>query len=159
MQLRQLFSSDRKLFVKTRLPHGLIKSHTLPKWQDSGYAVINKSQKPSALLIKLAFRGNGLPLVFHPLGSQMLNERAAMIDPTLSSQERADELEKLANNIIATDGEVTSLTIPYPDGKSKYIYINSNNEFAVKSGKRETIYHYDEDNDSFEKEIVFDHNR
>lgn len=123
------------------------------------YAVLNKTQKPSDLLLMLCDKGNGLPLVFHPLGSQMLNERANMINPELSEEERQKELEKLAQSIIATDGEITSLTIPYPDGKTKYIYINSNNEFTVKTRTRETIYHYNEANDSFEKEVISGHNR
>lgn len=123
------------------------------------YAVLNKSQKPSDLLLMLCDKGNGLPLVFHPLGSQMLNDRARMINPDLTESERKIELEKLANSIIATDGEVTSLTIPYPDGKSKYIYINENNEFSVKTKTRETVYHYNEITDNFEKEILIDHNR
>lgn len=84
----------------------------------------------------------------------MLNERAALIDPNLSEEKRKMEIEKLISSIKATDGEVTSITIPYPNGEERYIYINENNEFAVKTKDGTTIYHYDEENDSFALENI-----
>lgn len=119
------------------------------------YANITKSQKPSDLVLKLCDRGNALPLIFHPLGSKMLNDRANLIDNNLPQTEREVELEKLSNAIKTTDGEITSITIPYPDGERKYIYIDDNNEFVVNSKKKKntTIYHYNEENDTFTEEI------
>ena len=117
------------------------------------YANISKSQKPSDLVLALCDRGNALPLIFHPLGQQMLNERAGLIEQNLPEEERQGELNKLARAIKATDGEVTSITIPYPNGEEKYVYITRENEFAVKTPKGTTIYHYDEENDKFEEEF------
>ena len=118
------------------------------------YAVISKTERPSDLVLKLCDRGNALPLIFHPLGSKILNERADLIDNTLSREAREKELEKLANSIETTDGEITSITIPYPDGEKIYIYIDKNYEFVVQSKKTKdkTIYHYDEETDSFIQE-------
>ena len=118
------------------------------------YAVISKTERPSDLILKLCDRGNALPLIFHPLGSKILNERADLIDNTLSREAREKELEKLANSIETTDGEITSITIPYPDGEKIYIYIDKNYEFVVQSKKTKdkTIYHYDEETDSFIQE-------
>jgi hypothetical protein len=148
-----------KAYVFSTKPNAYKKLTALEVEELEKYTVINKSQKPSELLSKLAYKGNGLPLVFHPLGSKMLNERAAMIDPSLSDEEKQKAIDELANSIVSTDGEITSLTIPYPDGKIKYIYINENNEFVVRGRTRETIYHYNEDTDDFEKEIVSGQNR
>ena len=36
----------------------------------------------------------------------------------------------------------------------KYVYINSNDEFVVKADKKETIYHYNEEKDSYETEDI-----
>lgn len=122
--------------------------------QLSEYANISKSQKPSDLVLQLCDKGNAVPLLFHPLGAKMLNERAELIDPSLPEEERKRELEKLVSSIKATDGDVTSITIPYPNGEEKYIYINENNEFAVRTKEGTTIYHYDEEKDSFNLEEV-----
>lgn len=122
--------------------------------QISEYANISKSQKPSDLVLQLCDKGNAVPLLFHPLGSKMLNERAELINPSLSVEERKMEMEKLVASIKATDGEVTSITIPYPNGEEKYIYINENNEFAVRTKDGTTIYHYDEEKDCFSLEDI-----
>ena len=58
----------------------------------------------------------------------------------------------LANSIKTTDEPITSILVPYPDGTTKYLYINGNDEITVKTGDKETIYHYNEDTDSFETE-------
>lgn len=121
------------------------------------YASISKAQIPSELVLKLCDRGNALPLIFHPLGSQMLNERAVLIEGgNLTQAEKEERIDKLSKEIKATDGEVTSITIPYPDGEEKFIYIDKNNEFVIKSkkNKTETIYHYNEDSDTFTKEEI-----
>lgn len=117
------------------------------------YAIFSKSQKPSDLILKLCDKGSGLPLVFHPLGSKIINERAAQINPNLNEEDRLKAVEELAKKIITTDNPITSILIPYDDGTEKYLYINQNDEFAEREGKKETIYHYDEENDSFNKEI------
>jgi hypothetical protein len=77
----------------------------------------------------------------------------------LSDEEKKKAIDELANSITATDGTITSLTIPYPDGKTKYVYINENNEYVVRSRTRETIYHYNEETDDFEKEVISGQNR
>lgn len=117
------------------------------------YANISKSEKPSDLMIYLCDRGNALPLVFHPLGSKILNERAELIDKNLSSTERRNAIKDLSDNIKTTDEPITSILIPYPNGDKKYIYINSNDEFVVKSKNKETIYHYNEIDDTFTEEV------
>lgn len=122
--------------------------------QVSEYANISKSQKPSELVLQLCDKGNAVPLLFHPLGSKMLNERASLIDPNLPEEERKREMEKIVASIKATDGEVTSITIPYPNGEERYIYIDENNEFAVRTNKGTTVYHYNEETDSFNLEEV-----
>lgn len=120
----------------------------------ASYAKLSKSEKPSDLLLLLCDKGNALPLVFHPLGIEMLNKRAEMLEPSLSEEERKRAIAILADSIEGTDGSVTSLTIPYPDGEKKYIYINPANEFTIEDRNGTTIYHYDEDRDVFNKEIV-----
>ncbi len=118
------------------------------------YANLSKSEKPSDLLLNLCDRGNALPLVFHPLGSKMLNDRAAMLPSNLSPDERTQAINQLAASIKATDGEITSLTIPYPNGDTRYLYINGNNEFTMKDKTGTSVYHYNEDQDSFEIEHI-----
>lgn len=123
------------------------------------YTVVSKTDKPSDLIIQLCDKGNAVPLLFHPLGAKMLNERASLIDPNLSEEEKREQMKKLVDSIKATDGEVTSITIPYPNGDERYIYINENNEFAVRTKKGTTIYHYDEENDSFTLENIGEEER
>ena len=145
-----------KAYVISTKPNAYVKLNTTDLDEVRNYANLSKSEKPSDLLLMLCDRGNALPLVFHPLGSKMLNERAAMLAPNLSEEERKAETQKLADSIKGTDGEVTSLTIPYPDGTQKYIYINPDNEFTIKDKNGTVIYHYYEDKDVFEKEVIDD---
>ena len=143
---------DRGYAFSTK-PHSYKKLTQLDIEEIEKYAVLNRSQKPSDLVLMLCDKGNALPLVFHPLGSKMLNERADMIDKSLSEEDRKKELKKIADSIIATDGDVTSLLIPYPDGKERYIFINKNNEFVVET-RTKVIYHYKEREDEFNKEYI-----
>ena len=125
-----------------------------------GYATINESQRPSDFVLALCDRGNALPLVFHPLGSKFLNDRAAQIDNSLSPEERRQKELELAAAIEATDRPVTSITIPYENGDKAYLYINKNKEFAVRETKKNkeqtTIYHYNENDDTFTQEVIPD---
>lgn len=118
------------------------------------YANLSKSKKPSDLMLYLCDRGNALPLVFHPLGATILNERADLLDKSLEGEERLNAIKNLSNRIITTDKPVTSITIPYDNGKTKYLYINEDDEFVVKEGTKETIYHYNEHDDTFSEEII-----
>ena len=145
-----------KAYAFSTKPNSYVKLPTSYLEEVRNYANLAKSEKPSDLLLRLCDRGNALPLVFHPLGSKMLNERAAMLNPNLSPEERRIQTQKLADSIKGTDGEVTSLTIPYPDGSQRYIYINPDNEFTVKDKNGTVIYHYYEDKDVFEKEFIDD---
>lgn len=120
----------------------------------SGYTSISEASKPSDLMLYLCDRGNALPLVFHPLGSKILNERAELIDDRLSQKEREKAVQELSESIKTTDEPITSILIPYPDGTKKYIYINENDEFVVETKGERTIYHYDEEKDTFEKENI-----
>ncbi len=113
------------------------------------YANISKSERPSDLMLYLCDRGNALPLVFHPLGSKILNERASLISEDVSEEERAKIIKELSDNIKTTDEPVTSILIPYPDGTQKYLYINENDEFVIKEDNKEKIYHYNEETDEF----------
>ena len=115
-------------------------------------AIITESQKPSDLVLLLCDRGNALPLVFHPLGSEMLNRYAKNVESKFNGEERRKKIEELSRTIKTTDRPLTSITIPFPEGK-KMIYIDPNNEFAVRDLSGETtVYHYNEDTDSFEEE-------
>jgi len=118
------------------------------------YVNICKSERPSDLMLYLCDRGNALPLVFHPLGAKILNERADLIDKKLNAEDRKKAVEDLSKQIKTTDEPITSILIPYPDGEQKYIYINSNDEFVLKSKNKETIYHYNEEDDSFDEEVI-----
>ena len=100
------------------------------------------------------YRGNALPLVFHPLGGKLLNERAELIDKNLEKEERERAVKELSDNIKTTDEPITSILIPYPNGNNKYVYINENDEFVVKTNNKETIYHYNEEKDSYETEDI-----
>ena len=115
---------------------------------------MSKSEKPSDLLLNLCFRGNALPLVFHPLGAKILNNRASLIDEKLSQEEEKKSILELSNSIITTDEPVTSIKIPYPDGTTKLIYINQDDEFVVRTNDKEIIYHYNEEEDSFSTEEI-----
>ena len=116
------------------------------------YAEISKAEKPSDLVLFLCDRGNALPLVFHPFGSKILNERAELIDKELSDEERIKAVQELSSKIKTTDEPITSILIPYPDGTSKYLYINENDELVLKEKNKETIFHYDKETDSVKKE-------
>ena len=105
------------------------------------------------MVLLLCDKGSGLPLVFHPLGSKIINERAAQINPNLSEEDRKKAIEELAKTIKTTDEPITSILIPYDDGTEKYLYVDENDEFVEREGKKETIYHYDEEKGSFNKEI------
>ena len=118
------------------------------------YANISKSERPSDLMLYLCDRGNALPLVFHPLGAKLLNERAELIDENLNEQERKKAVKELSRQIQTTDEPITSISIPYPNGEERYIYINENDEFVVKAQNIETIYHYNEENNSFDEEVI-----
>ena len=113
-------------------------------------AKISKSEKPSNLILLLADRGNALPLVFNPMGQKIINERAEMED-----QDGSDEkIQLLAKSIKCTDGKfadgkVTSMEIPYPDGSTKFIYIDENNELAEIQYGKKRIYHYDDNKEEF----------
>lgn len=122
----------------------------------NAYCNISKAEKPSDLIISLEDRGNALPLIFNPIGTKILNERAEMIDPSLSENERNNEINKILESIVTTDEPVTSITLPYPDGTTRYLYIDENNEFALKEGKQKKIYHYNEGNDQFSIETIYD---
>lgn len=116
-------------------------------------ASMTKSERPSDLVLGLCDKGNALPLVFHPIGSKILNERAKMIDNLdLTQKEKNDQIQKLIENIITTDKPITSVTIPYPDGTKKKIYIDENDEIIIKENNKTTKYHYDEENDEFSTE-------
>lgn len=145
-----------KAYVFSTKPDSYVKLQASDLDEVKEYANLSKSEKPSDLLLMLCDRGNALPLVFHPLGSKMLNERAEMLDPNLSPEERQRETQKIADSIKGTDGEVTSLTIPYPDGSEKYIYINPDNEFTIRDKNGTVVYHYYEDKDTFETEVIDD---
>ena len=130
-------------------PNSYIKLNKEEVNELSNYANISKSTRPSDLMLNLCDRGNALPLVFHPLGSKILNERAELLDQNLNPEQRQKAIQVLANSIVTTDKPVTSILIPYPEGTTKYIYITPNDEFAIREGKNESIYHYNEETDTF----------
>ena len=143
-----------KAYVFSTKPNEYAKLNNEQIQELKTYANLSKSEKPSDLMLYLCDRGNALPLVFHPLGSKILNERAELIDKNLTQEERENAIKELADSIKTTDKPVTSISVPYPNGENKYIYINSNDEFVIKSNNKETIYHYNEENDSFETENI-----
>lgn len=143
-----------KMYVFSTKPNVYIKLNKEELKDLASYANISKSEKPSDLMLYLCDRGNALPLVFHPLGSKLLNERAELIDKNLTEEERKNAIQELSNSIKTTDEPITSILIPYPNGENKYIYINQNDEFVIRTNKKETIYHYNEENDSFETENI-----
>lgn len=143
-------------YVFSTKPNSYIKLNNEEFEKLRQYANLTKSEKPSDLMLYLCDRGNALPLVFHPLGAQILNERANEIDKNLNDEERKQAIKDLSNQIITTDEPITSILIPYEDGKEKYLYINKDNEFVVKEYNSEIIYHYDENTDTFIEEIVSD---
>lgn len=147
---------DDTSYAFSTKPNSYIKLNNKEFEELNQYANLTKSEKPSDLMLYLCDRGNALPLVFHPLGAKILNERANEIDKELNEEERKQEIKKLSNQIITTDEPITSILIPYEDGKEKYLYINKNDEFVVKEDNSETIYHYDENTDTFIEEIVSD---
>lgn len=118
------------------------------------YSVMFKATKPSDLVILLQQRGNALPLVFHPLGGNLLNERAELIDKNLSEEERKLEVQKLSDSIKTTDEPVTSILIPYPDGTSKLMYIDENDEYVMQEGNKKTVFHFNIEDETFNEEII-----
>lgn len=117
-------------------------------------AHLAQSQKPSDLVLALCDRGNALPLVFHPLGSEMLNLYAKEVGKDLPPEERAKKIEELSRTIKTTDKPYTTITIPFSDGEQT-IFIDPNQEFAVRDLTGDvTVYHYNDDTDSFEKEFI-----
>ncbi len=142
-----------KIYAFSTKPNSYVKLDKSELEELSKYANISKSEKPSDLMLNLCDRGNALPLVFHPLGSKLLNERADLIDENLTGEERKKAVEELSKQIKTTDEPVTSILIPYPNGDEKYIYINTDDELVLREKNKETIYHYNEETDSFEEEI------
>lgn len=122
----------------------------------ANYSKIKKTKKLPALFFQLCDKGTAGPILFHPLGSTMLEERESLIPKELTNEQRTEAIRKIAEAIKTTDGEITSMTIPYPRGEEKYIYIDKNNEFAVHSKLKNitTIYHYDDINDEFTEEKI-----
>lgn len=149
-----MLTLNDKAYIFSTKPNEYIKINEEQIQKLRAYANISKSEKPSDLVLNLCDRGNALPLVFHPLGSKLLNERAELIDNELTKEEREKAIKELSDSIKTTDEPVTSISIPYPNGSNKYVYINSNDEFVVKADKRETIYHYNEEKDSYETEDI-----
>lgn len=143
-----------KIYVFSTKPNAYAKLSKEEVEELKNYVNISKSERPSDLMLYLCDRGNALPLVFHPLGSKLLNERAELIDKNLTEEERKNAIQELSNSIKTTDEPITSILIPYPNGENKYIYINQNDEFVIRTNKKETIYHYNEENDSFETENI-----
>lgn len=143
-----------KTYVFSTKPNAYAKLSKEEVEELNNYVTISKSERPSDLMLYLCDRGNALPLVFHPLGSKLLNERAELIDKNLTEEERKNAIQELSSNIKTTDEPSTSILIPYPNGEDKYIYINQNDEFVIRTNKKETIYHYNEENDSFETENI-----
>lgn len=62
------------------------------------YAYLKKVERPSDFILKICDRGNALPLVFHPLGSHMLNSRAEMIEQSLSEEEKEQAIRQISSN-------------------------------------------------------------
>ena len=149
-----MLTINDKAYIFSTKPKEYIKINDEQIQELKTYANLSKSEKPSDLMLNLCDRGNALPLVFHPLGSKLLNERAELIDKNLAEEERAKAVKELADSIKTTDEPVTSISIPYPNGENKYLYINSSDEFVIRTNNNETIYHYNEENDSYEKEDV-----
>lgn len=149
-----LLEMGDKIYGFSTKPNAYVKLDKSELKEISEYANISKSEKPSDLMLYLCDRGNALPLVFHPLGAKLLNERADLIEENLNEEERRKIIEELSKQIKTTDEPITSILIPYPNGEEKYIYINKNDEFVVRTKNEETIYHYNEENDSFDEEVV-----
>ena len=155
-----ILEMGEKIYVFSTKSNSYVKLDKSQMEDISKYANISKTEKPSDLMLYLCDRGNALPLVFHPLGSKMLNERDELIEKNLTVEERKKAVEDLSKQIKTTDIPVTSIVIPYPNGEYKYMYINSEDEFVVKTRNKETIYHYNEEKDSFDEEdISFDEER
>ena len=154
-----LVNAGEKTYAFSTLASSYVKLNQEEIEELKEYANVSKSERPSDLMLYLCDRGNALPLVFHPLGGKMLNERAELIDKELSDEDRKKAIQELSNNIQTTDVPVTSILIPYPDGSTKYLYINKNDEFVVKEKNKETIYHYDEKTDGFKTEVIDEEER
>lgn len=156
-----IVEANDKFYMFSKKPNVYVKVDKQGLDEIKQYSHISKTEKPSDLLLSLCFRGNALPLVFHPLGMQLLNQRASLIDKHLSPEEEKEVIMELSNNIITTDEPITSIRIPYPDGTTKLIYINQDDEFVVKTKDKETVYHYNEEEDSFitEERITKDENK
>ena len=143
-----------KYYMFSTKPNSYIKIDESELEKMKEYIKISESTKPSDLMLFLCDKGNALPLVFHPLGSKLLNERAALIDSNLTEEQRRQAVIELSRHIQTMDEPITCISIPYPDGTKKLIYINENDEFVVQEGKKRTIFHYNEKNDTFEQEFI-----
>lgn len=137
-----VFSTKPNVYVK-------LNEEEFKKVQE--HASIIKSERPSDLVLDLCDRGNALPLVFNPIGFEMLNEREKLItetDPVL----RRQAVRALAESIETQDMPITQMIVPYPDGTKKCIFIDRNNEIVIDDGKGMTIYHYDVETENFKTE-------
>lgn len=148
-----MLEAGDKVYVFSTKPDTYVKLEKREIDELKEYANISKSERPSDLMLNLCDRGNALPLVFHPLGSKLLNERAELIDENLTEEERAKAIQELSAQIHTTDEPITSILIPYPNGETRLIYIDSNDEFVLEDKNKKTIFHYNEENDSFEEEV------
>ena len=118
----------------------------------NSYSIIIRSERPSELVLKLCDLGHALPLVFNPIGLNLLNQREQLIAEN-DSKTRSILLDELVNSIEAYDDPITMLVIPYPDGTQKRIFVDDNNEIAIDDGENVVTYHYEVDTESFSTEV------
>ncbi len=83
-----MIKAGNNLYAFSTKPNKYIKLREQDLNEIQKYTHISKTEKPSDLLLNLCDRGNALPLVFNPLGTKILNERADLIDKKLSPEER-----------------------------------------------------------------------
>lgn len=83
-----MIKAGNSLYAFSTRPNKYIKLREQDLNEMRKYTHISKTEKPSDLLLYLCDRGNALPLVFNPLGTKILNERADLIDKKLSFEER-----------------------------------------------------------------------
>lgn len=138
-----------KYFVISTKPDSFVELNEEQIKTIKDFAIIKKTNPPSELAINLSYKGHALPLVFHPIGGQLINKKQESLKlEGLTEEERERIIKQVAETIITTDEPITSITIPY-EGGEQYIYLDKNMNFVVRENEKEKIYHYNVKTDTY----------
>lgn len=118
------------------------------------YAILRPAKRPTDLWLTLLKNGHALPLIFHPLGSGIIDERDSLVSRGMGEGDREKIVQEIANSINCTDEPITGIRIPFGEGRYKYMYLDENGEFVLEENGKKVIHHYDDKTEEFTTEEI-----